>query len=47
VDKVEKAINYLRWKKDKFKLAKNNNVSNAIIDELFGNIKVKYGIQFK
>jgi hypothetical protein len=47
VDKIEKAINYLRWKKDKFKMVKNNNISNAVIDELFGNMKVKFGIQVK
>jgi hypothetical protein len=47
VDKVEKAINYLRWKNNKLKLVKNNNVSNAVIDELFGNTKIKYGIQVK
>jgi hypothetical protein len=46
-DKIDKAVNYLRWKKDKFKLTKNNNISGVAVDELFGDTKVKFGIQVK
>jgi hypothetical protein len=45
--KIEKAICYLRWKKDKFKLVVNENVNSAVIDDLFGNTKVRFGVQVK
>jgi hypothetical protein len=47
IEKVEKAITYLKWKKEKFRLMKCNNISSVEISELFCDSKIRYGIQVK
>jgi hypothetical protein len=44
-EKIDKAICYLRWKKDKFKLQKKN-IENTLIEEAFDS-SAKYGFQVK
>jgi hypothetical protein len=47
VEKIEKAINYLKWKKEKFRLNRCKCVNVNEIDKLFGQSNIKYGIQVK
>jgi hypothetical protein len=44
--KIDKAICYLKWKKDKFKLQRNNIIDNTLIENLFDDT-MKYGFQVK
>jgi hypothetical protein len=45
--KIEKAIKYLKWKKEKFRLNKVKSTKNNDIDDLFRRTGMKYGVQVK
>jgi hypothetical protein len=45
-DKIEKAIKFLKWRKEKYRLNYNKLTGPREVEELFKN-DVKYGIQMK